>query len=99
MNISISSRPLHDWDALVQPDRAHRILYTDPAVFQEEMTKVFGAVWVYLGHESQIPNNDDFIATKLGYGGISGFDVRSFVVATLGAIVFLLALRVLRGGK
>ena len=66
MNISISSRPLHDWDALVQADRAHRILYTDPAVFQEEMTKVFGAVWVYLGHESQIPKKDDFIATKLG---------------------------------
>src|SRR5215210_7860267 len=67
MNISISSRgALHDWDALVQADRAHRLLYTDPAVFQEEMQKVFGAVWVYLGHESQVPNKDDFIATKLG---------------------------------
>ena len=67
MNISISSRPAaHDWDALVQADRAHRILYTDPAVFEEEMTKVFGAVWVYLGHESQIPANDDFITTRLG---------------------------------
>jgi uncharacterized membrane protein YeaQ/YmgE (transglycosylase-associated protein family) len=40
-----------------------------------------------------------FVATKLGYGGISGFDVRSFVVATLGAVVFLLVLRVLGGGK
>ena len=67
MNISISSSvTTHDWDALVQADRAHRILYTDPAVFHEEMTKVFGAVWVYLGHESQVPKNDDFITTKLG---------------------------------
>ncbi len=66
MNISISSRTAHDWDALVQADRVHRTLYTDPAVFQEEMTKVFGAVWVYLGHESQVPKNDDFITTKLG---------------------------------
>lgn len=40
-----------------------------------------------------------FVATKLGYGGISGFDLRSFVVATLGAVVFLLALRLLGGGK
>ena len=67
MNISISSRTgSRDWDALVQADRAHRALYTDPAVFDEEMTKVFGAVWVYLGHESQIPHNDDFLTTKLG---------------------------------
>ncbi len=66
MNISISSRTAHDWDALVQADRVHRTLYTDPAVFQEEMTKVFGAVWVYLGHESQVPKNDDFITTRLG---------------------------------
>jgi len=66
MNISISSSAARDWDALVGEDRAHRILYTDPAIFQEEMTKVFGAVWVYLGHESQIPGNDDFLTTKLG---------------------------------
>jgi len=30
------------------------------------MTHVFGAVWVYLAHESQIPNNDDYITGKLG---------------------------------
>lgn len=42
-----------------------------------------------------------FGATYLGYGGISGFDVRSLVIATLGAILLLLALRVagFGGGK
>jgi len=25
--------PLHDWDDLVQEDRVHRLIYTDPAVF------------------------------------------------------------------
>ena len=34
-----------------------------------------------------------FLATYLGFGGISGFDVRSLVIATLGAILLLLALR------
>jgi uncharacterized membrane protein YeaQ/YmgE (transglycosylase-associated protein family) len=38
-----------------------------------------------------------FISTKLGYGGISGFDPRSLVISILGALVFLLALRLLRG--
>ncbi|HEY2226877.1 MAG TPA: Rieske 2Fe-2S domain-containing protein [Xanthobacteraceae bacterium] len=57
---------LYDWDDLVQEDRVHRLIYTDPAIFRAEMTHVFGAVWVYLGHESQIPRNDDFITTRLG---------------------------------
>ena len=36
------------------------------------------------------------LATYLGFGGLSGFDVRSFVIATLGAFVLLLLLRVLK---
>jgi phenylpropionate dioxygenase-like ring-hydroxylating dioxygenase large terminal subunit len=57
---------LYDYDALVQRDRVHRLIYTDPAIFAAEMTQIFGAVWVYLGHESQIPQNDDFITVRLG---------------------------------
>jgi uncharacterized membrane protein YeaQ/YmgE (transglycosylase-associated protein family) len=38
-----------------------------------------------------------FVATYLGFGGISGFDVRSLVVATLGAILLLMVLRIFRG--
>src|SRR5438045_8504055 len=56
----------HDWDDLVQEDRVHRLIYTDRAIFEAEMTHIFGAVWVYLGHESQIPRNDDFITVRLG---------------------------------
>ena len=56
----------YDWDELVQEDRVHRLIYTDPAIFSAEMTHIFGAVWVYLGHESQIPGNDDFITVRLG---------------------------------
>jgi hypothetical protein len=38
--------PLHDWDELVQEDRVHRLIYTDPAVFDTEMTHIFGGTWV-----------------------------------------------------
>jgi len=58
--------PRHNLDALVQEDRVHRLIYTDPGIFAEEMTKVFGGIWVYLAHESQIPTNDDFVTTRLG---------------------------------
>ncbi len=37
-----------------------------------------------------------FLATLLGYGGLSGFDVRSFIVATLGSLLFLILLRLFR---
>lgn len=55
-----------DYGALVQEDRVHRLLYTDPAIFDEEMANIFGGVWVYLAHESQIPRNDDYVTTSLG---------------------------------
>jgi phenylpropionate dioxygenase-like ring-hydroxylating dioxygenase large terminal subunit len=57
---------LYDWDALVQEDRVHRLLYTDQAIFDAEMIHIFGGTWVYLAHESQIPNPNDYITAKLG---------------------------------
>ena len=68
MNIHdpIGTSGLYDWDQLVQEDKVHRLIYTDEAIFREEMRKVWGAVWVFLAHESQIPENDDFIQSKLG---------------------------------
>ena len=37
-----------------------------------------------------------FLATKLGFGGLSGLDLRSVVIATLGAVLLLLVARLLR---
>ena len=39
------------------------------------------------------------IATWLGYGGISGFDFRSFVIAVLGSILLLFIWRMLSGRR
>lgn len=40
-----------------------------------------------------------FLATKLGFGGISGFDLRSFFIAVLGAIILLLLWRMVSGRR
>jgi phenylpropionate dioxygenase-like ring-hydroxylating dioxygenase large terminal subunit len=40
----------------VQPGRVHRQIYTDPAIFELELERIFGAVWIYIGHESQVKN-------------------------------------------
>ena len=55
-----------DYGSLVRDDRIHRTLYTDPAVFADEMERIFGRTWVYLGHESEIPEPHDFKLTSLG---------------------------------
>lgn len=55
-----------NWDYLVQDDRVHRHVYTDEKVFELEMQRVFGNTWVYLAHESEIPENNDYKTTYLG---------------------------------
>lgn len=52
--------------ALVQPERVHRDIYTDPEVFRLEMRHLFANTWVYVGHASQIPNPGDYLTTDIG---------------------------------
>lgn len=51
---------------LVRPDLVHRRLYTDPALFDLEMDRIFGGTWAYLGHESEIPEAGSFVRRRLG---------------------------------
>lgn len=51
------------------------------------LTVIIGVVGALLG---------GFIATWLGFGGISGFDLRSLGIAILGSILLLIIYRVLR---
>lgn len=44
----------------------HRSIYTDPQIFEEEMVKIFGGTWVFLVHESEIPNVNDFKTITVG---------------------------------
>jgi uncharacterized membrane protein YeaQ/YmgE (transglycosylase-associated protein family) len=54
------------------------------------ITVIIGIVGALLG---------GFLATALGYGGLSGLDWRSLVIAVIGAFVLLAILRILRGGR
>jgi phenylpropionate dioxygenase-like ring-hydroxylating dioxygenase large terminal subunit len=51
---------------LVRPDRVHRSVYADPALFDLEMERVFGRAWLVLGHESQVKAPGDYFTTRMG---------------------------------
>ena len=40
--------------------------YTDPAIFELEMDQIFRRAWIFIGHDSQVPNSGDFIRTRMG---------------------------------
>ena len=46
--------------------RCLRDVFTDPALFDLEMKHIFEGNWVYLAHESQIPENNDYFTTFIG---------------------------------
>lgn len=51
---------------LIEPDRVHRRVYTDQQIFDREMTQIFEQVWVYCGHETQVPKPGDYHALTIG---------------------------------
>ncbi|WP_223413794.1 MULTISPECIES: benzoate 1,2-dioxygenase large subunit [unclassified Pseudomonas] len=46
--------------------RCKREMFTDPRLFDLEMEHIFEGNWLYLAHESQIPNKNDFYTTTMG---------------------------------
>jgi phenylpropionate dioxygenase-like ring-hydroxylating dioxygenase large terminal subunit len=53
-------------DARMGPERVHGSLYADPAVFTEEMCRIFGKGWVFVGHDSEVPERGDWVTRRLG---------------------------------
>ncbi len=50
----------------MQDRRIHRKVYTDPEIFDLEMERIWGKAWIYIGHDSQVPNPGDYVTLHLG---------------------------------
>ena len=51
--------------SLVQFDRVHRDVYCDPELFSLEMQRLWRNAWLYVGHESQVPDPGDYYTVDL----------------------------------
>ena len=55
-----------DYEALVHEDRVHSRAYTDPSVLEDEFDRIFHRGWVFVGHESEIPEPGDYRLAWIG---------------------------------
>ena len=51
---------------LVEPDRVRKEVYTDAGIFEREMERIHESVWIYCGHESQVPKAGDYCQVQIG---------------------------------
>lgn len=54
------------YEQLIHRDKVHGSLYTDPSVFAEELHKIWYRTWVFVGHESEVAQPNDYVRKKLG---------------------------------
>jgi len=55
-----------DYATLVKDDRVLTPLYTDEAIFEEEMDRIFRNTWVWVAHVSDVPGPNTFKTSYVG---------------------------------
>jgi len=54
------------FDRLIKSDKVHGSLYTDPTIFAEELRNIWYHSWVFVGHESEVAQEGDYVRKRLG---------------------------------
>src|ERR1700760_957412 len=54
-----------DVRALVRPDRVRGLVYTDPQVYDLEPRRIFREGWVFVAHESEVPEPGDYVTKRI----------------------------------
>lgn len=66
MTVATPGAPRVDYSALIEPERVHGSLYTDPAVFADELERIWYGGWVFVGHATEVPQPNDYVRKNIG---------------------------------
>ena len=64
--MSTTLAPEIDYQELIQSDRINGRIYNDPAIFREELEKIWYREWIYVAHESEVPEPGDYVTGQVG---------------------------------
>ncbi|HTW71024.1 MAG TPA: aromatic ring-hydroxylating dioxygenase subunit alpha [Acetobacteraceae bacterium] len=55
-------------DQMIDPEHGtiSREIFVSPDLYRAELEKLFTRAWLFVGHESQIPNPNDFFVSRMG---------------------------------
>ena len=68
MTSVISNRGDRSLRSLVDVERGmiNREVYVNDDIYRQEMEQIFQRAWLFIGHESMVPNPGDFAASRMG---------------------------------
>ncbi len=54
-------------EQLVLPTKINKRVYVDEEIFELEMERIWGQAWIFIGHESQVPEPGDYFTTNINH--------------------------------
>ncbi len=64
--IPITTESRYNAMVKLREGKISREIFSSKEVFEEELEKVFTRAWLFVGHESQVPNPGDFFTSRMG---------------------------------
>jgi phenylpropionate dioxygenase-like ring-hydroxylating dioxygenase large terminal subunit len=55
-----------DYGGLIEQTRVHGRVYYDDAIFRDEIDKIWHREWIYVAHESEVPEPGDYVTRRIG---------------------------------
>src|SRR5882724_840068 len=76
MRMAVAGGQGDGYSSLVEEGRVHSAVFTDESIFEAELERIFYTYWVFLAHESEVPEPGDYCRKSIG---------RHSIVVTRGA--------------